>query len=63
MITFCFFVFAFYALSAIVKMLIDYTLGIPFERGRKHRGRKNIYEKTDSGFRVTQTQRADKAYF
>ena len=63
MITFCFFVFAFYALSAIVKMLIDYTMGVPCERGRKHRGRKNIYGKTDTCFGVSQTQGADKAYF
>ena len=62
MLNFCIFVFVFYALFAIVRMLIDYTLGTPSKASRAKR-RKSSYEKTDFGFGVAEAQRADKAYF
>ena len=63
MIEFCILIFGLYALSGIVKMLIDYTLGVPCQRNESPSRRKNIYGKTDSGIRVAKTQRTDKAYF
>lgn len=63
MINFCVFVFGLYVLGAIVRMLIDYTLGVPCCRKARHSRRTNIYEKTDSGICVSEAQRVDKAYF
>ena len=62
MLNFCIFVFVFYALFAIVRMLIDYTQGIPSKASRAKR-RKISYEETGFGFGVSEAQRADKAYF
>ncbi|MBQ8001664.1 MAG: hypothetical protein IJ298_10830 [Ruminococcus sp.] len=63
MIDFCILVFGLYALGAVVKMLIDYTLGVPCKREQKTSRRRPSYEKTDSGICISKTQRADKAYF
>ena len=63
MIDFCILIFGLYALGAIVRMLIDYTMGVPCNRKEKPSRRNNTYEKTDSGIRVSKTQGADKAYF
>lgn len=62
MINFCIFVFVFYALFAIIRMLIDYTVG-DFAAGLKSKRRRSFYEKNSSGISVAETQRTDKAYF
>ncbi len=53
MLNFCIFVFVFYALLAIVRMLIDYTLGVNLEC--RESKRRKPYEKNYSGIRVSET--------
>lgn len=61
MLNFCIFVFVFYALLAIVRMLIDYTFGNGSASLKSRRSRP--YEKNRSGIRVSKAQRTDKAYY
>lgn len=62
MLNFCVFVFVFYALFAIVRMLMEYTKGTPSKASRAKR-RRISYEENGFGFGVSETQGVDKAYF
>ena len=62
MINFCIFVFVFYALFAIIRMLIDYTVG-DFAAGLKGKRRRSFYVENRSGISVSKAQRTDKVYF
>lgn len=61
MLNFCIFVFVFYALLAIVRMLIDYTVGSGGATLKSRR--RKPYEKNRSGISVSKTQGTDKAYY
>ncbi len=54
MLNLCIFVFIFYALFAIVRMLIDYTTGETAHSTRDRRSR-HTYEQDSVGISVTET--------
>ncbi|MBQ9742621.1 MAG: hypothetical protein IJV88_02975 [Ruminococcus sp.] len=61
MLNFCIFVFVFYALFAIVKMLFcDYSMS---GGSRRRERRRPLDEKNSVGVGLSQTTGTDKAYF
>lgn len=61
MLNLCIFIFIFYALFAIVRMLIDYTQGTT--KDKKAPRRRNTYEENGAGIGIAETSGADKAYY